>query len=98
MRIRLVLCLAVLGISLPVLAVAGPGILLLADQGQAEAEYHLGLMYLNGAGVAKNKKEAVKWLRKAADQDQAIGQRHRCQHGGVRLGIEGRIQAAGAHC
>jgi uncharacterized protein len=39
---------------------------LLADQGDADAQYILGAMYLTGQGVTQNYAEAVKWVRKAA--------------------------------
>ena len=45
-----------------------------ADQGHAEAQFNLGLMYANGDGVAQNYAEAVKWFRKAADQGLAGAQ------------------------
>ncbi len=41
-----------------------------ADQGDADAQYNLGLMYGKGKGVAKDYKQAVYWYRKAADQGQ----------------------------
>ena len=41
---------------------------LAADQGKAEAQFALGLMYNEGEGVAQSKEEAVKWCRLAADQ------------------------------
>ena len=40
-----------------------------AEQGDAEAQYNLGVMYANGQGVAQDDKEAVKWWRKAAQQE-----------------------------
>jgi hypothetical protein len=40
----------------------------LAQQGDATAQFSLGLMYANGRGVAQNDAEAAKWYRKAADQ------------------------------
>jgi hypothetical protein len=43
----------------------------LADQGNALAQYALGVMYDNGQGVQQNYAEAAKWYRKAADQDEA---------------------------
>jgi TPR repeat protein len=39
-----------------------------AKQGQATAQYNLGIMYDSGDGVPENDSEAVKWWRKAADQ------------------------------
>ena len=46
----------------------------LAEQGNAKAQYLLGLMYIEGQGVPQNYDEAVKWLRLAADQGDANGQ------------------------
>jgi TPR repeat protein len=45
-----------------------------AEQGNAVAQYSLGLMYVKGTGVAKNEAEAVKWFRKAAEQGYAAAQ------------------------
>jgi TPR repeat protein len=39
-----------------------------AAQGNAWAQYNLGVMYNDGHGVAQDYKEAVKWYRLAADQ------------------------------
>ena len=39
-----------------------------AEQGVAKAQYNLALCYAKGNGVAKDKAEAVKWFRKAAEQ------------------------------
>ena len=47
---------------------------LLAEQGDAAAQYNLGLMYINGWGVPQDHAEAVKWFRKAANQGFAIAQ------------------------
>ena len=46
----------------------------LADQGDADAQSNLGVLYENGKGVLKDYKEAVKWYRKSADQGRASGQ------------------------
>ena len=43
----------------------------LAEQGDAEAQYNLGVMYDNGQGVAQDYAEAVKWYRRAAEQGDA---------------------------
>ena len=40
----------------------------LADQGNAAAQYNLGLMYEQGQGVPQDYAAAVSWYRKAADQ------------------------------
>jgi hypothetical protein len=46
----------------------------LAEQGDAIAQFNLGLMYRKGQGVPRYYKEAVKWYRKAAEQGNAEGQ------------------------
>ena len=46
----------------------------LAEQGNAKAQYNLGRMYAAGRGVARNGAEAVKWYRRAAEQDDAEAQ------------------------
>ena len=45
-----------------------------AEKGDARAQYHLAVAYLNGHGVAKNPGLALKWLDKAAQQDHADAQ------------------------
>ncbi len=40
----------------------------LAEQGDAPAQYSLGLLYYRGEGVLTDPKQAAKWYRKAADQ------------------------------
>ena len=40
----------------------------LAEQGDATAQEHLGVMYENGLGVPEDYAEAVLWYRRAADQ------------------------------
>ena len=39
-----------------------------AEQGNAHAQFRLGVMYEQGQGVRKNEGKALIWLRKAADQ------------------------------
>jgi len=46
----------------------------LADQGDAKAQYNLGVMYADGQGVPQDYKQAVEWFRKAADQGDANAQ------------------------
>ena len=47
---------------------------LAAEQGFANAQYNLGVMYDQGQGVAQDYKEAVRWYRKAAEQEHASSQ------------------------
>lgn len=51
----------------------------LAEQGQAAAQYNLGLLYANGQGVRKDDVQARQWYEKAAVQGHAEAQ--------VNLGI-----------
>jgi TPR repeat protein len=44
----------------------------LANDGEAEARFNLGLMYVTGRGVPQDYAAAVIWFRKAADQGDAI--------------------------
>ncbi len=46
----------------------------LANQGNAEAQFNLGVMYDKGEGVPQDDTEAVKWYRKAAEQGYAEAQ------------------------
>ena len=46
----------------------------LAKQGDAKAQYKLGLMYDDGEGVQQDDKTAVKWYTKAAEQENASAQ------------------------
>ncbi len=47
-----------------------------AYAGDVHAQVQLGLIYLTGDGVEKNDAEAMKWLRKAADQDDPAAERY----------------------
>lgn len=46
----------------------------LAEQGHAEAQYHLGTMYGKGLGVACDERQAAVWYLKSADQGYAPAQ------------------------
>lgn len=47
----------------------------LAEQGNADAQFQLGLLYIDGgAGVAKDDKQAADWIGKAAEQGHAEAQ------------------------
>ena len=49
---------------------------LVAYAGDVSAQVQLGVIYLTGDGVAKDDAEAVKWLRKAADQESPLAERY----------------------
>jgi TPR repeat protein len=46
----------------------------LAAQGDAKAQYNLGLMYASGDGVAADQQQALNWFRQAAEQGLAEAQ------------------------
>ncbi len=46
----------------------------MAEQGQAIAQYNLGIIYEYGRGVKQNDVEAVKWYRKASVQGVSVAQ------------------------
>ena len=45
-----------------------------AEQGDAKAQYNLGIMYGYGRGVPRDYTEAIKWYRKAAEQGYVLAQ------------------------
>lgn len=54
---------------------------LLAERGNADAQFELGIRYLGGEGMPKDEKKAAEWLMKAADQEKleamnALGTMH----------------------
>src|SRR5690606_30934248 len=45
-----------------------------AEQGNAEAQHRMAIMYQNGLGMARSPEAAVKWMRAAAEQGHALAQ------------------------
>lgn len=45
-----------------------------ARLGDVDAQYHVGLMYANGAGVKKDLKQALEWITRAAERKHAAAQ------------------------
>ena len=45
-----------------------------AEQGKADAQFKLGVMYANGKCVLQDYKKAIYWIQKAADQGNADAQ------------------------
>jgi hypothetical protein len=46
----------------------------LAEQGNEEAQYHLGVMYQKGQGLQQDYTQAALWYRKAAEQGDTMAQ------------------------
>jgi TPR repeat protein len=46
----------------------------LAEQGDARAQWRLGLMYANGRGVSQDDAAAIRWYRAAAEQGDPVAQ------------------------
>jgi uncharacterized protein len=47
--------------------------LALADKGDAEAQYHVGMMYNNGIGTQKDPKQAFAWFEKSTASNDPLG-------------------------
>ena len=45
----------------------------LANKGDAEAQYHVGMMYNNGIGTQQDPKQAFEWFQKAAASNDPLG-------------------------
>jgi len=60
-----------------------------AEQGNADGQSNLGIMYKTGKGVPQDYKKSVKWLHKAAEQGLASGQ---ANLGYMYLNGEGALQ------
>jgi uncharacterized protein len=59
----------------------------LAKQGNASAQYNLGLMYRNGWGVPQDDKTAMKWWKLAAEQGYASAQNNLGTMYGMGTGV-----------
>ena len=60
----------------------------LAEQGNEDAQFNLGVMYDDGRGVKQDDFEAVKWFRKAAEQGDASAQLYLGAMYGKGLGVK----------
>jgi uncharacterized protein len=45
----------------------------LANKGNAEAQYHVGMMYNNGIGTQKDPRQAFEWFQKSAASNDPLG-------------------------
>jgi TPR repeat protein len=59
----------------------------LADAGNRDAQFNLGLAYENGLGVAADAREAERWYRRAAEQDDRQAQAYLAEMYAKGLGI-----------
>ena len=69
---------------------------LAADQGDAAAQFNLGVMYDNGRGVLKDEAEAVRWYRLAAEQGDADARGQCCSRRPSRWQRPGRCPGPSA--
>ena len=60
----------------------------LAEQENADAQTHLGAMYLYGVGVPQDYKTAVKWFKRAAEQENNGAQNNLGAMYGKGLGVK----------
>ncbi len=60
----------------------------LANKGDAEAQYHVGMMYNNGIGTQQDLGQALEWFRKSAASNDALGAyKLGCYYDGQGAGI-----------
>lgn len=45
----------------------------LANKGDAEAQYHVGMMYNNGIGTQQDLRQAFEWFQKSAASNDPLG-------------------------
>jgi uncharacterized protein len=62
----------------------------LAEQGSAEAQFEIGLLYNYGWGVKQDFAEAMKWFRKSADQGDPWAEQHLSEMYAEGLGVPSR--------
>jgi TPR repeat protein len=60
----------------------------LANKGDAEAQYHVGMMYNNGIGTEQDRKQAFEWFQKSAAAGDPLGAyKLGCYYDGQGAGI-----------
>jgi tetratricopeptide (TPR) repeat protein len=64
------------------------GMMSLAHKGDAEAQYHVGMMYNNGIGTPQDRKQAFEWFQKSAASNDPLGAyKLGCYYDGQGVGI-----------
>jgi hypothetical protein len=62
----------------------------LANKGDAEAQYHVGMMHNNGIGTQKDPRQAFEWFQKSAASNNPLGAyKLGCYYDGQGAGIVG---------
>ncbi len=60
----------------------------LANKGDAEAQYHVGMMYNNGIGTQQDRRQAFEWFQKSAASNDPLGAyKLGCYYDGQGAGI-----------
>jgi TPR repeat protein len=60
----------------------------LANKGDAEAQYHVGMMYNNGIGTQQDLRQAFEWFQKSAASNDPLGAyKLGCYYDGQGAGI-----------
>src|SRR5436190_15698737 len=60
----------------------------LANKGDAEAQYHVGMMYNNGIGTQQDPRQAFEWFQKSAASNDPLGAyKLGCYYDGQGAGI-----------
>ena len=68
--------------------------LVLADKGDAEAQYHVGMMYNNGIGTTQDTKQAFAWFQKATAGNDPLGAyKLGCYYDGQGVGVVEQSEA-----
>jgi hypothetical protein len=69
-------------------------IIKLAHDGDAEAQFNLGLMYEMGMGVGKDAEESYEWYRKSANQNHAKSQYNVGVYLAIGKGVKKNVEEA----
>jgi uncharacterized protein len=63
------------------------GLMALAERGDAEAQYHVGMFYNNGIGTAQDTRQAFAWFEKSAVKDPLGAYKLGCYYAGQGAGV-----------
>jgi uncharacterized protein len=63
------------------------GLMALAEKGDSEAQYHVGMFYNNGIGTTQDTKQAFAWFQKSAAKDPLGAYKLGCYYDGQGVGV-----------